>query len=89
MKKHILLWLDDLRNPVLRIPGEDYTWLEKYAHITDNRLQITDDSLSVDVVKDSVEKKDFVEPMRAYIRLFVLNTHFSMFLDVLIETNGR
>jgi hypothetical protein len=35
MKKHILLWLDDLRNPIKRIPGEDYTWLEKYAPVND------------------------------------------------------
>ena len=41
--------------------AEFEAWLEKYAQITDNRLQITDDSLSVEVVKDSVEKKDFVE----------------------------
>lgn len=41
MKKHILLWLDDLRNPLLRIPGEDYTWLEKYAPVNDvNNFQI-------------------------------------------------
>lgn len=41
MKKHILLWLDDLRNPIKQIPGEDYTWLEKYAPVNDvNNFQV-------------------------------------------------
>ena len=45
--------------------AEFEVWLEKYARVTDSRFQITDDSLSVDtVVKDSVEKKDFVELVR-------------------------
>ena len=40
--------------------AEFEAWLEKYAQITDSSLQITDDSLLVEVVQDTIKKKDFV-----------------------------
>ena len=40
--------------------AEFEAWLEEYAHITDSSLQITDDSLLVEVVQDTIKKKDFV-----------------------------
>lgn len=61
----LLLSVDSVAVDTMELADAEFeAWLEKYAHITDNRLQITDDSLLVDVVKDSVEKKDFVELVR-------------------------
>lgn len=46
--------VDSLATDTIELADAEFeVWLEEYA-------QITDDSLSVDVVKDSVEKKDFV-----------------------------
>ena len=46
--------VDSLATDTIELADAEFeAWLEEYA-------QITDDSLSVDVVKDSVEKKDFV-----------------------------
>lgn len=57
----VLQYVDSLVTDTIELADAEFeAWLEEYAQITDNRLQITDDSLSVDIVKDSVEKKDFV-----------------------------
>ena len=46
--------VDSLATDMIELADAEFeAWLEEYA-------QITDDSLSVDTVKDSVEKKDFV-----------------------------
>ena len=46
--------VDSLATDTIELADAEFeAWLEEYA-------QITDDSLSVDTVKDSVEKKDFV-----------------------------
>ena len=46
--------VDSLATDTIELADAEFeAWLEEYA-------QITDDSLSVDVAKDSVEKKDFV-----------------------------
>ena len=60
------LSLDSVTVDTIELADAEFeVWLEKYARVTDSRFQITDDSLSVDtVVKDSVEKKDFVELVR-------------------------
>ena len=57
----VLQHVDSLATDTMELADAEFeAWLEQYAQITDSGLQITDDSLSVDVVKDSVEKKDFV-----------------------------
>ncbi len=57
----VLQHVDSLATDTIELADAEFeAWLEEYAQITDNELQITDDSLSVDVAKDSVEKKDFV-----------------------------
>lgn len=43
MKKHIILWLDDLRNPIKIIPSDYHhrTWVEKYSQVNDvNNFQV-------------------------------------------------
>ena len=50
----VLQHVDSLATDTIELADAEFeAWLEEYA-------QITDDSLSVDVAKDSVEKKDFV-----------------------------
>ena len=52
---------DSLLTDTIELADAEFeAWLEKYAQVIDSELQITDDSLSVDMAKDSVEKKDFV-----------------------------
>ena len=61
----VLQHVDSLATDTMELADAEFeAWLEQYAQITDSGLQITDDSLSVDAVKDSVEKKDFVELVR-------------------------